>query len=364
MNDSPLTIADFQALAAASLPKPVYDYIAGGAEDEATVAANRAAYAGWRFRYHVLSPASEPDLSGELLGRPFSMPIHLAPTAAAKMAHLGGELAVAQAAASSGVVYCLSTVATMSIEEVAAAGGTRWFQLYVLRDRGLTAELIGRAAAAGYRAILLTVDVPVVGRRERDFRNEFNLPLGLEYPHLASRPSINAVGAAGASGLSEFLDARFDDALSWRDLEWVVAQTTPLPVLVKGVVRPDDARRCVASGAQGVIVSNHGGRQLDYAIATLDALPAVVQEIGSDVPVLLDGGVRRGTDVLKALALGARSVLIGRPYLWALAEAGGDGVTRILDLLRDELKVSMTLLGAARLRDLSPDLLTRAPAAL
>jgi 4-hydroxymandelate oxidase len=358
MNESPLTIADFEAAAKARLPQQVYDYIAGGAEDEATVAANRGAYAGWRFRYHVLSPAPEPDLSGELLGVPFSMPIHLAPTAAAKMAHPDGELAVAQAAASAGVVYCLSTVATMPIEEVAAAGGARWFQLYVLRDRGLTTELIGRAASAGYRAIVLTVDLPVVGRRERDFRNAFNLPVGLEYPHLSSRPSFSGVGAAT---MSEFLDARFDDSLSWRDLEWVAAQTTPLPVVVKGVVRADDARRCVDSGAQGIIVSNHGGRQLDYAIATLDALPSVVQEIGNDVPVLLDGGVRRGTDVVKALALGARSVLIGRPYLWALAEGGRDGVGRLLGLLRDELQVSMTLLGASRLGDLRADLLTRSP---
>jgi isopentenyl diphosphate isomerase/L-lactate dehydrogenase-like FMN-dependent dehydrogenase len=349
---------DFEPAARALLPKATYDYIAGGAEDEATVAGNRAAYAGWRFRYHVLSPAPEPDMSGELFGGPFSMPIHLSPTAAAKMAHSDGELAVAQAAASAGVVYCLSTVATMPIEEVATAGGTRWFQLYVLRDRGLTTELIGRAASAGYRAIVLTVDLPVVGRRERDFRNEFSLPGGLEYPHLASRPSPSGVGAAT---MSEFLDARFDDSLTWRDLEWVVAQTTPLPVLVKGVVRAEDARRCVESGAQGVIVSNHGGRQLDYAIATLDALPAVVQEIGGDVPVLVDGGVRRGTDALKALALGARSVLIGRPYLWALAAGGRDGVGRLLDLLREEIRVSMTLLGVSRIGDLRSDLLTRAP---
>jgi len=358
MNDSPFTFADFEAAARARLPQPVYDYIAGGAEDEATIAGNRAAYAGWRFRYHVLSPAPEPDPSGELLGRPFSMPIHLAPTAAAKMAHPDGELAVAQAAASAGVVYCLSTVATMPIEEVATAGGTRWFQLYVLRDRGLTAELIGRAAAAGYQAIVLTVDVPVVGRRERDFRNVFNLPAGLEYPHLSSRPAFSGVGAAT---MSEFLDARFDDSLSWRDVEWVVVQAAPLPVLVKGVVRADDARRCVDSGAQGVIVSNHGGRQLDYAIATLDALPAVVQEIAADVPVLLDGGVRRGTDAIKALALGARGVLIGRAYLWGLAEGGRDGVSRLLDLLREEIRVSMTLLGASRLSDLRPDLLARGP---
>lgn len=355
---SVVRVEDFEPIARATLPKGIYDYFAGGAEDEAAVAGNRDAFQRWRFRYRVLTGASDPDLRSELFGRPVSMPVQLAAAATQKMAHPEGELAAARAAVSAGVVYCLSTLSTISLESVAAVGGVRWFQLYVFRDRGITTDLVDRAAAAGYEAIILTVDTPVLGRRERDFRNAFSLPSGFRYENLVGRVASAGPASSGKSALAEYFSFQLNHALTFRDLEWLVGLSS-LPVVVKGVVRADDARHAIASGARGVIVSNHGGRQLDYSIATLDALPAVVQEVGAEVPVLLDGGVRRGTDVLKALALGARSVMIGRPYLWALAAGGEAGVRRLLTLVHEEIAASMTLLGVRRLSELSDDLLAR-----
>jgi 4-hydroxymandelate oxidase len=351
-------VEDFEPIARANLPKDIYDYFAGGAEDEATVAGNRDAFQRWRFRFKVLTGASDPDLRSELFGRQVSMPVQLAAAATQKMAHPEGELAAASAATAAGVIYNLSTLSTLSLEAVAAAEGMRWFQLYVFRDRGITTDLVDRAAAAGYQAIVLTVDTPVLGRRERDLRNAFSLPAGFRYENLVGGLAKSGPAEPGQSALAKYFNFQLDHALTFKDLEWLVGHSE-LPVLVKGVVRADDARQAVASGAQGVIVSNHGGRQLDYSIATLDALPAIVQEIGPEVPVLLDGGVRRGTDVVKALALGARSVMIGRPYLWALAAGGEDAVRRLLTLMRDEIAGSMTLLGIRRLSELSEDLLAR-----
>ena len=352
----PVRAEDFEVAARAILPNAIYDYFAGGAEDEAAIAGNRAAFARRRFRYRVLTGASEPDLGLELFGRRLAMPVHLAAAATQKMAHPEGELGAATAATAAGVVYCLSTLSTISLEDVATAQGMRWFQLYVFKDRGITTELVDRAEEAGYQAIVLTVDTPILGRRERDFRNAFGMPAGFQYENLVGPLSRTGPVEVGQSALAEYFSFQLDHALTLADLEWLAGHTR-LPVLVKGVVRPDDARRSLSAGARGVIVSNHGGRQLDYSIATLDALPAVVDAVGAEVPVLLDGGVRRGTDVLKALALGARSVMIGRPYLWALAVGGSDGVRRLLEILREEIAVSMSLLGARRLDELTPDLL-------
>jgi 4-hydroxymandelate oxidase len=353
------TLDDLEARAKRALHPAIYDYFAGGSEDEATLRANREAYAGWRFRYRVLAATGQPDLSTEILGHRVALPVQLAPTATQCLAHPDGELAAAKAAAEAGVIYCLSTLSTMSIEEVARAGGARWFQLYVYEDRGVNAELVRRAVTAGYSGIILTVDAPVLGRRERDFRNGFTLPVGVGYQNLSAGLSTTADATTGESGLANYFHGQMKAALEAADLEWLCADCS-VPVLVKGVVRGDDARRCVDSGAAGVIVSNHGGRQLDYSIATLDALPDVVHAVGDRVPVLVDGGVRRGTDVLKALCLGARSVLIGRPLLWALANGGEDGVRQLFVRLGEELATSMTLLGANRLSDLNPDFLVRA----
>jgi 4-hydroxymandelate oxidase len=355
----PVRLDDFEPAAREVLPKAIYDYFAGGSEDEAALRGNREAFQRYRFRFKVLASTLQPDTRCELLGDGFTMPVHLAPTATQRMAHPDGELAAARAASDAGVIYALSTLSTASIEEVAAASqGVRWFQLYMYRDRGITIDMIDRAAQAGYRAVTLTVDTPILGRRERDFRNAFTLPGGMRYENLTGALSKSGEADLGESALSRYFTDQLDHALQWTDLEWLVGRSK-LPVLVKGVVRGDDARRSVAAGVRGIIVSNHGGRQLDYAIATLDALPDVVAAVPNEVPVLLDGGIRRGTDVLKALALGAQSVMIGRPYLWALAVDGYDGVRRMLQLMRDEITVSMSLLGVKRLSELSTDLLSR-----
>ena len=355
-----LRLEDFEPRARQMLPRKIYDYFAGGAEDEAALAGNRAAYARYCFRFKVLSAIPQPDLGCELLGERFTMPVQLAPTATQKMAHRDGEIAAARAAADAGIAYSLSTLSTVSLEEVGAAcHGTKWFQLYMYRDRSITTDLIDRAAAAGYTAVQLTVDTPRLGRRERDFRNGFGLPEGMRYENLTGALQRTSESAEiGQSALSSYFTDQLDSWLTWKDLEWLVGQSR-LPVMAKGVVRADDARQAVDAGVRAIIVSNHGGRQLDYSIATLDALPEVVEAVAGAVPVLVDGGVRRGTDVLKALALGARSVMIGRPYLWALAVDGQAGVSKLLDLVRQEITVSMSLLGVKNLGELSEDLLFR-----
>lgn len=352
-----LKLDDFEPAARAVLPQGVFDYIAGGSEDEVTLRGNRDAFSRYRFRFKILASADRTDLSNEVLGQRFTMPVHLAPTAIQRMAHPDGEAAAYRAASDAGIAYCLSTLSSLSIEDVAAAAtGARWFQLYMHPERAVSTAFVERAVDAGYSAILLTVDLTRTGRRERDIRNAFSLPEGLSYANLESRR--RAATADGPDPFARNVNANTNASIGWEDLEWLVAKTS-LPVIVKGVVRADDARRAVDAGARGLVVSNHGGRQLDYAIASLDALPEVVQVVRGEVPVLLDGGVRRGTDVLKALCLGAGGVLIGRPYLYALAVGGADGVRGMLEMLREEIALSMSLLGARRLSDLSQDLLTR-----
>jgi isopentenyl diphosphate isomerase/L-lactate dehydrogenase-like FMN-dependent dehydrogenase len=354
---APLKLDDFEPAARAILPEGIYDYIAGGSEDEAALRGNREAFARYRFRFRILASTDHIDLSNDVLGQRFRMPVHLAPTAIQRMTHPDGELAAYRAASNAGIAYCLSTLSSASIEEVAAAAtGPRWFQLYMHAQRAVSASFVERAADAGYSGILLTVDLPKTGRRERDIRNAFSLPGGVPYANLDARRRGDT--AEGPDPFAQNVNANTNPGLGWGDLEWLVAKTS-LPVIVKGVVRGDDARHAVEAGARGLIVSNHGGRQLDYAIASLDALPEVVEAVGHDVPVLMDGGVRRGTDVLKALCLGARGVLIGRPFLYALAVGGADAVTSMLALLRQEIEVSMTLLGVRRLSELNRDLVTR-----
>jgi len=354
---APLKLDDFEPAARAVLPPAVYDYIAGGSEDEAALQGNREAFSRYRFRFKILASTDQIDLSSELFGQRFRMPVHLAPTAIQRMTHPDGELAAYRAASYAGIAYALSTMSSSAIEEVAAAAtGPRWFQLYMHGERAVSASFVERAVDAGYSAILLTVDLPRTGRRERDIRNAFSLPEGLRYANLDARRRADT--ADGPDPFAQNVNANTNPGLGWADLEWLVAKTS-LPVIVKGVVRGDDARHAVEVGARGLIVSNHGGRQLDYAIASLDALPEVVEAVGRDVPVLMDGGVRRGTDVLKALCLGAQGVLIGRPFLYALAVGGADAVTRMLEMLRQEIELSMSLLGVRRLSELGENLVTR-----
>jgi 4-hydroxymandelate oxidase len=350
-------LADFEAAARELLAQPVYDYIAGGAEDEAAIAGNRDAFRRYRFRFKALAGADQPDLANDLFGQHFRLPVHLAPAAIQRMCHPDGEAAAYRAASHAGVAYALSTLSSLSIEEVAAAaGGPRWFQLYMSRWREVSAAFVERAETAGYSAIVLTVDLPRTGRRERDIRNAFSLPHGVRYANLGDWLPSDA--ADGADPFAQNVNALTNAALGWNDLEWLVGKTR-LPVVVKGLVRGEDALRAVNAGAAGVIVSNHGGRQLDYSVAGLDALPEVVAAVGGKVPVLLDGGIRRGTDVIKALCLGASGVLIGRPYLYALAVGGEEGVRKLLGLLGEEISLSMTLLGARKLSELTEDLLAR-----
>jgi 4-hydroxymandelate oxidase len=368
MAPSHLTLRDLRAAAAERLSRMAYDYYESGADEERTLRDNERAWQRVRLRYRCLVDVSRRDLSTTVLGRRVALPVLVAPTAFQCLAHPEGERATARAAAAAGTVMTLSTLANSTIEDVAAAheraradagradDGARWFQLYVYKDRGVTRSLVERAEAAGYDALVLTVDAPFFGRRLRDIRNGFALPDGLSCANLDAAGMGEVGAAAGNSGLSTYIAAMLDQSLTWRDLEWLCALTR-LPVLVKGVVRGDDAVRAAGHGARGVVVSNHGGRQLDTAVATADALAEIVDAVGGDVEVLVDGGIRRGTDVLKAIALGASAVLVGRPVLWGLATGGADGVRAVLDGLGVEFARALALSGCAGVADVTADLL-------
>ena len=340
----PLTIDDYEALARERMERSAYDYYAGAAGDERTLAANREAFSRIPLRPRVLVDVSAIDLATSVLGRPIAFPILLAPTAFNRLAHDDGEKAAARAAAGSGTLMIGSTLATCPLEEVAAcAGGAMWFQLYVYKDRALTRDLIARAEGAGYGALVLTVDTPLLGRRYRDARNGFVLPEGLSMRNFDAATTSAARWGAHSS-FSAYVHDLFDATLTWEAVAWLRGQTR-LPILLKGILTAEDARQSIDAGVQGVVVSNHGGRQLDGAPASIEALPEVVDAVAGRIEVLMDGGVRRGTDVLKALALGARAVCIGRPYLWGLAVGGEAGVRDVLRILRDELSLAMALSG-------------------
>jgi 4-hydroxymandelate oxidase len=340
-----LNLADVGTAARERLDPARWDFFAGGAGDERTVQANTEAFDRRRIVPRVLRGAGPRDLRTTLLGVELSMPVLLAPTAFHRLAHPGGEVATARAAVAAGTVLIVSMAATQPIEEIAAAGGELWFQLYPQPDRTFTEHVVRRVEAAGCRALVVTADSPVFGRRERDLRNGFlDLPDGLACENMRD-----------AGGCVR--DIEMDAGLSWAVVAELRAITT-LPILIKGVLHPADALLAVEHGVDGLIVSNHGGRQLDGVIATLDALPAVVAAVGGRLPVLLDGGLRRGADVLVALALGATAVAIGRPAVWGLAAAGADGVRQVLELLRADLDRALALAGVARPADLTADLVT------
>jgi 4-hydroxymandelate oxidase len=338
----PFTVGEFEELARERMDRVAFDYYAGGAGSEWTLAENDRAFDRWVLRPRVLVDVSRVDLATTVLGERLPFPIGLAPTAFHKLAHPDGELATARAAAGLGALLVLSTVSTVRLEDVAAAGGPRWFQLYVFRDRRVTEHLVRRAEAAGYTALVVTVDVPLVGRRYRDERNAFRLPPGIT---LANFADLGLPDASGSALFAFFLE-QGDPSLSWRDLEWLRSLTS-MRLVVKGVLTAEDARLAVEAGVDGVVVSNHGGRQLDGVPASLDALPEVAEAVDGRAEVLVDGGIRRGTDVVKALALGARAVLIGRPTLWGLAVEGEAGVAAVLSMLREELAQALALCGRA-----------------
>jgi isopentenyl diphosphate isomerase/L-lactate dehydrogenase-like FMN-dependent dehydrogenase len=344
-----VNVADFERRAAEVLEPGVHGYYAGGAGDEWTLRENVAAFGRHRLRPRVLVDVSAVSAATTVLGSPVSMPLLVAPTALHRLAHPDGEPATARAAAAAGTIYTLSTLATSRPREVSAEAprAPRWFQLYVLRDRGVSQALLDEAVECGFDAIVLTVDAPRAGRRERDVRTGFAVPADVEMPAIRA-----AVGAPTAPSPVEFFSL-LDTSITWSDLERLCTDC-PLPVIVKGVHTAEDARLAADHGAAGVIVSNHGGRQLDGVPAALDMLPEVAEEVGERVEVLMDGGVRRGTDVLVALALGARAVLVGRPILWGLACGGEAGALRVLEILRAEIELGLTLLGAPAAADVGP----------
>lgn len=345
-----LNLREFEPLARGKLSRMIFDYYASGANDELTLRENEAAYQRIFMRPRMMAGNAARSMNVSVLGQPMNAPILIAPMAYMMMAHPDGEVAVARAAAARGLNMVVSTSATISLEEIATAvpNGARWFQVYLYKDRAAARDLVQLAEASGYQGIVLTTDRPYLGWREADMRNNFALPAPLEVKNLP----LNA----GRDGLAAYVAPIFEDNLRWSDVEWLKS-VTRLPVLVKGLLRGDDARLAVDHGADGIVVSNHGGRQLDSAISTIDALPDVVEAVDGAVDVLVDGGIRRGTDVLKALARGAKAVLLGRPVLWGLTLDGEAGVGRVLDLLLQELDLALALSGCRSLADVTPDLL-------
>ena len=329
----PINVWDYERLAAEKLDANAHAYFVGGAGDEWTLRRNVAAFAEWQLRPRVLVDVSGVTTATTVLGHEVSMPVVIAPLAFQRMAHPDGEYATARAAAAAGTLMCLSSAATRWPRELAGEvpDVQRWYQVYVYEDRAATKAFVEEAVAHGFSALVLTVDVPYLGRRERDIRVDFRLPEEL-------------------TPYEEKLTG-FDATLSWRDLEWLASYG--LPLVVKGVLTAEDAELACSHGAAAVVVSNHGGRQLDGVPASLDVLPEIVDAVGGRCEVYLDGGVRRGTDVLKALALGARAVLIGRAFLWGLAVDGERGVAHVLELLRDEIRLGLALLGCTSPADVS-----------
>jgi isopentenyl diphosphate isomerase/L-lactate dehydrogenase-like FMN-dependent dehydrogenase len=375
------SVAAMRDLARRALPRPVFDFADGGAEDETTLRRNESAFDDIALAPRPLNGAATRDISIELFGRRLSTPVLIGPTGLSGLFWPGGEIAAARAASAAGTVYCLSHASVCTIEELAAArAAPRWMQIFVYRDRGFTREFVERAQTAGYDGLVLTIDNQLLGNRERDIRNGFSIPprfgardlasmagklpwlmrMGRELPRITfanyARPGESSDIGAIAARMGSILDP----GLSWRDVEWLRGLWKG-PLLLKGILHPAEAAQAASSGVDGLIVSNHGGRQLDGAIATLDALPGIVAATDGKVPILLDGGIRRGADVVKALALGATACLIARPQLWGLAVAGEAGVAHVLELLRREIDRVVGLMGATRIADIGADQLFRIP---
>ena len=375
------SIAAMRELARAALPRPVFDFADGGAEDETTLRRNEAAFGEIELAPRPLNGAGERDLSVDLLGKRLALPVIVGPTGLAGLFWPDGERCAARAAATAGTAYCLSHGSVCRLEDLPVTGGApRWMQVFIFRDRGFTRELADRAAQAGYDALVLTVDNQMLGNRERDIRNGFSIPprfaigdlagmamklpwlwrMRTELPRITFGNYLRPGEAADIKTLAGRMASLLDPAMSWADLD-ALRSSWKGPLILKGVLHPAEARAAVDHGVDAVIVSNHGGRQLDGAPASLDALPAVAAAVAGRVPVLLDGGVRRGADVVKALALGAAACLVGRPQLWGLAVAGEAGIAHVLDIYRREIDRVMGLCGVARLADIGPDLLFARP---
>ncbi|HMF58652.1 MAG TPA: alpha-hydroxy acid oxidase [Pyrinomonadaceae bacterium] len=353
------SLDELEPLARERVSRMAFDYIAGGAEDEWTLRENLAAFQRLQLIPRVLVDVTRRDLTTTVLGTRISMPVLIAPMAFHALVHAEGELATARAAARSNTIMIASTASNFSMEEIAAASdAARWFQLYFYRDRGLTRSLVERAATAGYKALCVTVDAPLIGRRPRDARNQFSLPAGLTMGNFKDAATADLPEAERESGLAAYVASQWDAGVTWKDVEWL-RSISRLPVVLKGILSTEDARMAVEHGADGLVVSNHGGRQLDTVPATINVLPRIAEAAQGRIEILLDGGVRRGTDVLKALALGARACLLGRPVLWGLALEGAEGASAVLDLLRLELDSAMALAGCRSVEEITPALIWR-----
>ena len=368
-----LNIDDLRLAAKRRAHKMAFDYIDGGADDEFTLSRNSGAFKKYDLAFKALAGADEIDTTVELLGEKLSVPFFCSPAAGNRLFHTEGERAVAKAAAEAGTIYCLSTLSSVAMEEIAAlTDGPKWFQLYVWKDRVLVKEMLDRAKSAGYSALILTVDFPITGNRERDPRNGFTIPpsYGLRQAFDALRAPFwtwdfltnapikyaNLSADTPAVSLNQFVAQQLHTGFSWKDAEWLLGEWNG-KAIIKGVVRADDAKRAVDLGFNGVSISNHGGRQLDYSPAPLDVLPMIADEIGADAELILDGGVRRGTDVLKALALGAKAVSFARPYLYGLAAGGYAGANRALTIVRDAVQRDMALMGVRSVNEIDSSFL-------
>lgn len=346
-----INLHDFEEQAKSILSEAAYSYFAGGAADELSVKENLSAFSRIQLLPRSFVDVSQRDLSITIIGQKVAMPVLIAPTAMAGLAHPDKEIGIANAAKTAGTIMSTSTLSNTSIEDLSQTGANLWFQLYVHKDRGMTRNLVERAEAAHCKALVLTVDVPVPGYREFSMRNLIKIPENIELANLTGYWDRDEYPTT-----TQYVSAQFDPSLTWTDLEQFVS-STKLPVLAKGIMRPDDAKRAVESGVAGIIVSNHGGRQLDTVPATIDVLASIVEAVDGACDVLLDGGVRRGTDVIKALALGAKAVLLGRPIVWGLSVDGQKGVEQVLEIIRREYDIAMALCGVTSSRDVPADLI-------
>jgi isopentenyl diphosphate isomerase/L-lactate dehydrogenase-like FMN-dependent dehydrogenase len=374
------SLAALRDLARRALPRPIFDFADGGAEDERTLRRNEAAFGDIALIPRPLNGAATRDISVELFGARLSMPVLIGPTGLSGLFWPGGEIAAARAASAAGTAYCLSHASVCTIEELAATGAApRWMQIFIYRDRGFTRAFVERAAAAGYDALVLTTDNQLLGNRERDIRNGFSIPprfraadlaamagklpwlarMSRELPRVTFANYVRPGESSDIRDIAARMASLLDPGMSWRDVDWLRGLWKG-PLLLKGVLHPDEASEAVKRGIDGLIVSNHGGRQLDGALATIEALPAIIAAVNGAIPVLIDGGVRRGADVVKALALGAAACLIARPQLWGLAVAGEAGVAHALDILGREIDRVLGLMGATGIGDIGPDQLFRA----
>ncbi|XP_054011973.1 2-Hydroxyacid oxidase 1 isoform X1 [Hylaeus anthracinus] len=350
-------IEDYKTYAQRHLSRSVRDYYNSGAGEEYSLKLNIEAFRKFRIRPRFLRDVSKREISTVVLGERISMPLGVAPSAMQRMAHPDGECANVRAAEAAGTIYTLSTISTSSIEEVAEAApkGIKWFQLYIYKDRNVTSNLIKRAERAGFKALVLTIDAPMFGDRRADFRNKFVLPSHLRLKNFDGELSNKVNSAQDGSGLNEYVTNMFDASLSWEDVKWVKS-ITKLPIVLKGILTPEDALLAIESGVDAIVVSNHGARQVDGIPASIEALPEIVKAVNRKIEVYMDGGIRQGIDVFKALALGAKMVFIGRPILWGLSHSGEKGARHILEIFRKEIDLAFALTGCRSVKDVTQDM--------